>query len=294
MTDLQLGLLIIGAAAVVGVLVYNRFQERATRRDAERSFGSRHADALLDEPAQRREPTLEPAERREPTLEPAPRRLTPAGGRAPDTRIDYVIEISGASYGALGAQWAALEHRFAPRAVLHAGPDGKVLAALQMVSRAGVVSESQLLEFRSQVETLAASHRAKVSAPQMRTALEAAQRLDAYCAEVDIQVAIHVLGVPADLEMAGEPPFQLARREDGVTLTLDVPRTADFLNGFDAMVRNARALVAAHGGRLADDNGKPLDDRGLAAIGVELQAVRGRFTELDIEPGSTLAQRLFS
>ena len=34
MTDLQLGLLIIGAVAVAGVLVYNRAQERATRRDA--------------------------------------------------------------------------------------------------------------------------------------------------------------------------------------------------------------------------------------------------------------------
>ena len=50
MTDLQLGLLLIGAAAVAGVLVYNRVQERGVRRQAERSFGSQHADVLLDQP----------------------------------------------------------------------------------------------------------------------------------------------------------------------------------------------------------------------------------------------------
>ena len=50
MTDLQFGLLLIGAVAVAAVLIYNRMQERAAGRQAERSFGSRHADALLGEP----------------------------------------------------------------------------------------------------------------------------------------------------------------------------------------------------------------------------------------------------
>ena len=59
MTDLQIGLLIIGAAAVAGVLVYNRLQERATRRAAEQAFGSRHSDVLMGGPVERREPTLE-------------------------------------------------------------------------------------------------------------------------------------------------------------------------------------------------------------------------------------------
>src|ERR1051325_10443276 len=58
MTDLQIGLLVIGAAAVAGVLVYNRLQERATRRQAERAFGSQHADVLLDAPPARRESTM--------------------------------------------------------------------------------------------------------------------------------------------------------------------------------------------------------------------------------------------
>src|SRR2546423_1913306 len=51
MTDLQLGLLVIGAIAVVGVFAFNRVQERRARQDTERAFAVKHPDALLNEPA---------------------------------------------------------------------------------------------------------------------------------------------------------------------------------------------------------------------------------------------------
>ncbi|HVL34794.1 MAG TPA: cell division protein ZipA C-terminal FtsZ-binding domain-containing protein [Burkholderiales bacterium] len=289
MTDLQLGLLLIGAAAVAGVLVYNRWQERGTRREAERAFAARHPDALLDEPA-RREPTLEPL--------PAPAHATALP--PPDPRVDYVIELSGAAPAALESDFPALAQAFAPRASLQAQAAERARAVLQLVNRAAVVSEQELAEFRACVERLAAAQGATVvAAPEAGAALRAARALDAGCAEVDIQVALHVLGVPPDLALPGESTapgatFQVAPREGGVTLTLDVPRTADFVEAFEAMVRSARGLVSAHGGRLADDNGRALDERGIAAIGTELEAVRGRFAELGIEPGSPLALRLFS
>jgi hypothetical protein len=81
MTDLQIGLLVIGAAAIGGVVVYNRIQERATRRRAERAFASAHPDALLDEPAERREPTLAPSPS---NSTPAP----PAAAAPSDPRVD--------------------------------------------------------------------------------------------------------------------------------------------------------------------------------------------------------------
>jgi len=56
------------------------------------------------------------------------------------------------------------------------------------------------------------------------------------------------------------------------------------------MVKAAREL----GGRVVDDNGNQLDDRALAAIGAEVEALRTRLSEIGIEPGSPLAQRLFS
>jgi ZipA-like protein with FtsZ-binding domain len=280
---LQIGLLVIGAAAVAGVLVYNRLQERASRREAERAFGSQHADVLLKDPVERREPTLEVSSHEVPPQPPSRPSVPPS-----DPRVDYVLELQGTSAGAVRPDWVALERRFARRAVLREAQGRKLHAALQMVSRNGVVSEAELLEFRSQVETMAAAHRASVSAPPMREALEAAHGLDRACADVDVQIALHVLGTAEpDLKHEG---FSVAPRADGVTLLLDVPRTPDLARSYAAMVKAAREL----GGRVVDDNGNALDDRALAAIGVEVESMRARLVEIGIEPGSPLAQRLFS
>lgn len=277
MTDLQLGLLVIGAAVVAGVLVYNRMQERAVRRDAKRAFESRHPDVLADEAP----------ERREPTFEPPPRPAAPSE-RLSDPRVDYIIRLSGVPPAALRAQWTALEQRFAGRAML-LDSNGFVEAALQLASRSGVVGEAELLDFRSQVETLAAAVGAQVSAPEMRQALERAKALDRDCAEVDVQIALHVLG-PSQAA-AEEGVYQVAQRPDGgVTFLLDVPRTPELARSYEAMVRSARQL----GGRLVDDNGNALDERALAAIGTEVEALRARLAEMGIEPGSPLALRLFS
>src|SRR3989442_962466 len=174
MTDLQFGLLLIGAVAVAAVLIYNRLQERAAGRRAERTFGSRHADALLGETGARREPAA------------APRKNAMQSGALP----------------VVGAAIAEIE--------------------------------------------------------------------------------------------AGEQAFQVTPREDGITLTLDVVRTPEPTRSFQAMARSARQLAAAHGARLVDDNGNPVDERALAAIGTEVEAVRHMLVELGIEPGSPLALRLFS
>jgi hypothetical protein len=51
MSDLQIGLLAVGAVVVAGVVAYNLAQERRARRSAEKAFGSAHADVLLEERA---------------------------------------------------------------------------------------------------------------------------------------------------------------------------------------------------------------------------------------------------
>lgn len=296
MTDLQIGLLVVGAAAVVAVVVYNRVQERKVQREAERAFGSTHSDALLDE-------------RSEPSLKKTVRNPDVHASDMPDPRIDYVVKLE-ISRGTLSAtvleHWRAVEHRFGRRALL-AGTEGDgwrrvvagdarsltaVWAALQIVSRSGVVSEPELVEFRSGVETLAAALGAEVSAPEMREALEQARELDAFCSDNDIQVALHVTGG------SGEPPeqgeFDVEPRADGVSLILDMPRTAQPARAFEAMARSARQAAEAGGGRVIDDNGNVLDERALRAIGIELEAVRARLAAAGIEPGSPLALRLFS
>jgi len=288
MTDLQIGLLVIGAAAVAGVLIYNRVQERATRRDAEQAFGSKHADVLMGAAAERREPTLDASPAATTPGPSSPPPVAKSAPPAPDPRIDYVLELQGTSAGAVRPEWATLQRRFARRAALNEAGGRKLHATLQMVSRNGVVSEGELLEFRSQVETMAAAHGASVSAPPMREALEAAQALDRACADVDVQIALHVLG--AGETNVRKEGFSVAPRADGVTLLLDVPRTPDLAKSYVAMVEAARRL----GGRMVDDNGNNVDERALAAIGVEIESLRARLVEIGVEPGSPLALRLFS
>jgi hypothetical protein len=263
------------------VLVYNRVQERGARREAERAFGSGHADVLLDE---RREPTLEP---RRPPVQPG---ATPAEG------IDYVIDVTlrePTPAAVVHEAWAPIEQRFARRVLLLVD-HLQVQTALQLVSRAGVVGDAEVIEFRSMVETLAAQLGAAVHAPEMRQALEAARELDRTCADTDIQVALHVVGIGFTPAEFGGQPFQAAARDDGVTLTLDVARTREPRASYEAMARAGRQLAQARGGRLVDDTGKALDERALAAIGTQLDAVRERLAGCGIEPGSPLALRVFS
>jgi hypothetical protein len=304
MTDLQLGLLVIGALAIAGVLVYNRVQERATRRAAEEAFSSRHADVLLGGEA---------AGRREPVLHRPPDDGAGRGDAMPDALVDYIIELTlqrPAAGAAVLELWTPIERRFGRRALLaasdghgwrrvkagDAGQCAALRAALQLVSRAGVASDAEVVEFRSEVETAAARLGAQASAPEMREAVAAAQALDRACAEADIQVALHVLGTFSDddLRALEGQDFQVARRDGGVTLTLDVPRTLGVVRGYEAMARAARHLASSASGSLVDDNGRPLDETALAAIGAQLEPAQRLLAEQGIEPGGTLALRLFS
>jgi len=328
MSELQIGLLAIGALVVAGVIAYNRVQERGARRAAGRSFRSGHADVLLDQPAA--EPGTAPEPHRTPT------RAAPAAEAAqPDSAVDYVIAFASeqsAAQAVVQAQWSAIERRHARRALLAGSADGKSWrAGLQLVSRDGAVGEADLIEFRSAVETLAACVGATVSAPEMRAAVEAARALDNFCTEADIQVVIHVQGGPfpgtkvraaaeaAGMALATDGRFTLrddAQRllytlgaRDGaafsaggmrdaapaaLSLALDVARVPDTRRSFESMTRLAHQLAAVLGGSIVDDNGNSLDERAIAAIAVQLDAVRARLEEHGVPPGSPAALRLFS
>jgi hypothetical protein len=277
MSDLVLGLLLLGGLLFAGVVLYNRMQERR----AELAFRSEHADTLMEEAA--------PAPRREPAF-------SGQDSLQPDPSVDYVVDLAfpnAAAPAVVREAWAPVSQRFGRRVLLAEAENGVWRAALQLVSRAGVVSDAELIEFRSEVDNMAARLGASVAAPEMRLALDAARELDRTCADSDIQVALHVIA--DNLEPpAGEQPFQVVRREDGVTLVLDVALTPDLVHSYETMARTGRDLAAAHGGRLVDDRGNALDERALASIGAQLEAVRQTLAARGIETGSPLAQRLFS
>lgn len=339
MSELQLGLLIVGAVAVVGVIAYNRSQERRVRRKAEQAFASRHADVLLADDMPRREPSLGV---------PPPVRAEAASAQAdeelPDERLDYVIDLAAerpVPTAVMLEGWASLERRFGRRALLvwqeadgrwrragqgAAGGRAHWRAALQLVSRSGVVGEAELVEFRSEIETLAARAGARASAPEMREALERARTLDRDCADADVQVAFHVVGAEGavfaseDVRHALEVNGAAAESQgqwtqygadgralfsvlgeyaaDGacarLTVTMDVPRTPELRRSYEAMVLLTRELAATLGGSVQDDNGRVLDEHALSAIGVQLEAVRQDLERQGFAPGGALALRLFS
>jgi FtsZ-interacting cell division protein ZipA len=325
-SELQTGLLIIGAVVVAGVLVYNRIQERGARRDADKAFRSGHPDVLLgDAPAAApaSSAAAEPPRAVARTPEPAP-------AAEPDAAIDYIVSFTTEQPGAQATvheHWAAIARRHAPRALLAPAAGGRAWrAGLQLVSRDGAVGEADLIEFRSAVETLAAACGASVAAPEMRAAMEAARALDDFCAESDIQVVVHVQGGPfpgaqvaGAAETAGLRPesggryalrdgeqrllYTLAARDgsplpasapEALSLALDVARAPDTRRTFESMARLAHQLAGSLGGSIVDDNGRALDERAVAAIAQQLDAVAAKLSARGIPPGSPAALRLFS
>lgn len=338
MSELQISLLAIGALVVAGVLIYNRVQERGARRAAERSFRSGHDDVLLRRPANA---SGAEAVARNPgdAAEEAPRHSTrgaaPEEAARPDPAVDYIVDFVAehpVAQAVLRERWNAIERRHARRALLAGSADGRSWqAGLQLVSRDGAIGEADLIEFRSAVETVAASVGATVSAPEMRAAVEAARALDDFCAEADIQVVVHVTGGPfagtniraaaeangLSLEAEGKfalrddeqrllytlgakdgAPFSAATLRDAapqaLSLAFDVTRTPDTRRSFESMARLAHQLVSVLGGSIVDDNGNALDERALAAIAQQLDSARAKLDARGLTPGSPTALRLFS
>lgn len=357
MNEFQASLLLIGAVIVAGVFAYNKRQERQAARTATEIFKSRHADVLVgstryDDP----ESAELPAEagvvkggtlRSSVDINEAV--ADQEGSVVIDPRVDYVIElIPGHPIAASTVLecWSGMDGRFLRRASLSGLSDKKweilnrgsaydrLRGSLQMVSRNGVLGESEILAFRSEVETLASKLAIPVKAPEMRETLEAARALDSVCVEADIQIAFHIVAtrgtgfsgtklraasessglVLDDLgrfrknDELGRELFALSDRSgarfttammkvvtpSALTLSMDVPRTPDTQHSFEAMVGFGRHLASLMEGSLVDDNDQPLEERSLTAIGAQLAVVSRALDGQGIVPGSPLALRLFS
>lgn len=348
MSEFQLSLLVIGAAVVVAVFAYNKWQEARARRFAKHAFESNHIDVLTEAAEIYRKPArpegapsrIEPPEQGMSQVPVSENTQCPYA-----TPIDYTMELVGESNFAgsiFQEYWQSAEHRFAAR-LRFLGGEGAALApveaggkyrrleaSLQLVSRSGVVSESELLEFRSAVESLAARLGISVQSPEMREALERARKLDEICAESDIEVAFHVVaadgqsidpvrvheltisaGMSPRIEggysfrdSGGREIFVLSEgempasgqstRRPCLTISMDVPRAPDTQMSFELMVNFARQLASDLGGSLVDDNNRTIDEKSLQSIVQQLTKVRATLETAGVVPGSDMALRLFS
>lgn len=208
-----------------------------------------------------------------------------------------------------------------------------VYAALQLADRGGAVADGDLRTFLDGVRELSAQCAGGSDLPRHDDVLMNARALDQFCAGVDLQLGVNIVaaGEPfagtklrgvaeaVDLKLAGDGFFHATDEAgrtrftmsnigaelfdadslkslatQGVTLSLDVPRVADGLAAFDALLLAARQLTEGLGGRLVDAQGHPLSDDMIATIRAKIDELQQTMAQHQIVAGSPRALRLFS
>jgi len=219
MSDLQIGLLMLGVLVVAGVLAFNWHQERQFRRRAEQTFAGGHDDILFERRATVATATASPQDRRDETrIEPqmnAPGAEGIGGGLQlqsglPQPEIDYIVEIRAGEI-IPAEQLAQLRQTLATlgRIINFSGFDFRskswqplaadgarytsVRAALQLVDRSGPVNGEHLQRFGDAVRAAARDMAAIAELPEFAPALEQAGDLGRFYAEVDVVVGINVV-----------------------------------------------------------------------------------------------------
>jgi FtsZ-interacting cell division protein ZipA len=205
---------------------------------------------------------------------------------------------------------------------------------LQLVDRRGPVSDGDFYAFSDAMQQLAKTLMAVVELPDARTALEQARQLDRFCVEVDIQVAINLLGcgvsfpgtkiralaeasgMELDTEGSyvrvdenGQVLFTLQNLEaDGFTLEtlknqhtnglvflFDVPCVPRGQHAYRQMIDVARHFASTLNGMLVDDNRQPLDEAQFGRICQEFVIrPQAALEAAGLPAGGSLALRLFS
>lgn len=229
MTDLQLSLIVLGCAAVLGIFGYNKWQERKQRQSTERAFRSDHADVLL-EPAQapapepaRVEPGLSEPAAAPPAVPPesieppaAPRAALPPAGDIPaslaDESVDCVARIEAAEpvpahtlsearralFGTLEERvrlfgWSDDRAQWEPINPHGVSTYRQLAAAMQLADRRGAISANGLQVYFNGVRQLADRFLAVVELPDRAAELTKAAELDHFCAAVDVQIGVNLV-----------------------------------------------------------------------------------------------------
>ena len=229
-------------------------------------------------------------------------------------------------------QWLGLDSMLQHWRQLGEGDIGRyavVCAAMQLADRRGPVSEREISLFLDGLHELLRRYPGVAQIPAADDVLVRARAVDDACIAVDMQLALNVVpasGRPFDgaafrhaIEEAGfalqsdglfhcaEDLFMLARlgggafdefpedaMEQGVTLTLDVPRVADGLLAFDRLLALVGELTTRFDCALVDAQRNALAAEAISAIQAKIADLQGQMGQRRIAPGSVRARRLFS
>lgn len=265
MSDLQISLLIIGAAVVGAVYLFNRLQERKFRRSLGEAFDSAREDVLLRTIGEA-ENRVEPSLPQEPESAPPPAHLQAIQGQATsaafDSVLDYVAAVDAGApltdfaieellgrVAAVGKPWRAtgLNTESGEWEDLTRGTGGRysgLRVALQLVNRGGSVHSAQLAVFCDAIRNCAARCSGTVSCPNVQAALETARDLDAFCADVDVAIGVNIvsedgaafqgsriraLAEAARFKLESDGVFRMRNEQRRTLFTLDNHEPAPFI-----------------------------------------------------------------
>ncbi len=219
-SELQMGLIAAGVAAVVGVVAYNKWQESRHRKRAEQAFGAGQRDVLLEpgllEPDgaggfAAEDGQHEPVAR--PVHEQAGGRTSPGSPKAASDLADCVVRIESIEALAASRLWTASAESMGDVGkpmTWYGFDDGSNLwveidkdstgthhwfaAALQLVDRRGPLGETELVRFFHGLQRVADQFLAvPAELPPRNEVLLRAKELDSFCAGVDVQIGLNVV-----------------------------------------------------------------------------------------------------
>lgn len=215
MSDLQISLLAIGVVAVLGVIVYNLWQQRRFRRKYGVMFQPEHDDILSaptgDGAAAERVEHVMGDENGAGAAPGTTYQTMDAALLFPDEATDYVTVLSFSgpeSAQVLAPLW---QRRFDFGKTIYAcGLNAssseweKVIPeslfsylsfklSLQLADRVGAISEARLEDFRNLVRGIAADSRAEAELPDVAAAAERARALDEFCYSVDQTIGLNIV-----------------------------------------------------------------------------------------------------
>jgi FtsZ-interacting cell division protein ZipA len=206
--------------------------------------------------------------------------------------------------------------------------------SLQLVDRTGPVNEKRLEGFRDLLAEIARQLQIEVRLPAVEQAVQRAQELDHFCADVDQMIGINLL-TSGDRKLFGTEVASAAERQgmslqsdgtfhladefgvtlfnlsasdgtlfqhhnlnqvrvDSLTLLLDIPRVSEPVRCFDEMVALAQELAKTLRTTMVDDQRVALSDGAIAQIRAQVAATEDLMLVGHITPGSAQALRLFS
>ncbi|WP_124950129.1 cell division protein ZipA C-terminal FtsZ-binding domain-containing protein [Sulfuriferula thiophila] len=209
-----------------------------------------------------------------------------------------------------------------------------VAIVVQLADRAGPVTENQLFNLTHEAQQLASRFNGIASWHDIAPILVKAAKLDQFCVDVDVLIGLNVVSLDgatfngaqiAELAEAagmtldnagvyqrrserGEIVYALCNHEDtpfsadqmnsvqthGVTLLFEVPRVDNGLAAFAELAQFGQQLANALGGKLVDDNIRPLSPAGVEKIQTQLVHIYQAMEAHDIPAGGRRALRLFN